>query len=378
MFKSLLFLFLLSTSVYSQVDCPLNTPEFPFKTDSWPYYSWSANLYTPSQIGAAQTMTSISFRLDNDASGGWNTYTYTNCKIWVRNSSVIDYDGSLGYPGTAGFTEIYSGDFTFSGPGVYVFNFNVAPSFNYDGASTFEVLFESRGGSDNTWDEPWFDRTNARTDGVNPGRVGWGSSWLSATTSPSQTSNRLYNLQINNTTCNVYPLPVSLSESSLDCYDNFVVLNWVTISEINNDFFLIESSIDGIEWKEETRVNGQGSSQEKINYTVKILKNRRNEATYYRLSQTDFDGTRENLVSHSSDCVQKEIEVYPNPFSNEIRILNFKGAVENIELINQLGQKQDVSFIFKNHQVVLLTEKLATGIYFVVLDDGTVYRLIKQ
>ena len=377
MLKSLLLvsLIFISAPFYAQVDCPLNTPEFPFQTDSWPYYSWSANLYTSSQIGPAQTMTSISFRLDNDASAGFNTYTYSNCKIWVRNSSVVDYAGSSGYPGTAGFTEVYSGNFTFNGPGVYVFNFNVAGSFNYDGTSTFEVLFESRGGTDNTWDEPWFDRTNARTDGVSPGRVGWGSSWGNAISNPSQTSNRLYNLQINNTTCDVYPLPVSLSESSLDCYDNYVVINWVTISEINNDFFMIESSIDGIEWKEEVRVNGQGNSQRRIDYTAKILKNRSNETKYYRLSQTDFDGTRENLVSHVSDCNQQDIEVYPNPFSNEVRVLNFRGSL--IEVVNQLGQKQNISFEHQNHLTIINTEKLEVGVYFVILEEK-VYRLIKQ
>jgi len=360
----------------AQIDCPLNTPEFPFQTDSWPYYSWSANLYTPSQIGSAQTMTFISFRLDNDACNGCNTYTYTNCKIWVRNSGVVDYAGSLGYPGTAGFTEVYSGNFTFTGPGVYTYNFNVAPSFNYDGTSTFEVLFESRGGSDNTWDEPWFDRTNARTDGVYPGRVGWGNSWVDATTSPSQTSNRLFNLQINNTTCGAYPLPVTLSSSTLDCDNEFVTINWVTDSEDNNDYFTIESSEDGFTWNKEKTIKGQGSSQSRKFYSEKIVKRKRFETNYYRLSQTDFNGTRENLVTHSSDCNNDdEIKVFPNPFSKTLTVVN--GEREDIMLFDVLGNRKEVKLIHQEDLIYLDTEELTTGIYILKVGEESI-KVVKK
>lgn len=365
--------FSLSFSVFSQFDCPLNTPEFPFTTDdSFTNFSWSANLYTSSQMGGAQNLTSISFRLDNDACNGCATYTYSNCKIWVRNTSIDDYATNTGYPGTAGFTEVYSGDFTFSGPGVYTMNFNVAGSFNYNGTSTFEVLFENRGGDDNTWDEPWFDRTNARTDGVFPGKVGWGFSWANAMTI---SSNRLFNLQINGVTCNAYALPVTLISSSLDCSKDYVSFNWSTASEINNDYFLVESSMDGINWEEESKVKGQGNSQDRIDYSARIDKDINDQVNYYRLSQVDFDGTKEYLNTHSSDCNETEIEIYPNPFSEDVSIINFKG--NTIEVLNQLGQKQNVSILHQENSIVLNTELLDSGVYFVVL-EGKAYRLLKQ
>ena len=161
--------------------CPLNTPEFPFTTDdSWSTYSWSSGLYLPVQLGGAQTMTSISFRLDNHWS--WGNYTYNDIRIYVRHTAVNNFASDPGYPGTAGFTQVYSGNMTFNPTGIYTFNFNSAPSFVYNGTDQLEVLIENRGGTDNTSEEPWFDRTNATAAGIFSGKVGWGGSpggvWL--------------------------------------------------------------------------------------------------------------------------------------------------------------------------------------------------------
>mgnify|MGYP007011819081 CR=1 FL=1 len=81
----------------AQVNCPLNTPEFPFTTDDdWNPFSWSAGLYMPSQMGGAQTMTSISFRLDNT---DWGAHTYNNVRMYLRHTAVNNYASSPGYQG---------------------------------------------------------------------------------------------------------------------------------------------------------------------------------------------------------------------------------------------------------------------------------------
>ncbi|MBL1280147.1 MAG: T9SS type A sorting domain-containing protein [Fluviicola sp.] len=370
----IIFSLLILNQSIAQVNCPLNTPEFPIETtDDWNPYSWSAGLYLPIQMGGAQTLTFISFRLDNDACNGCSTYTYTNCRIWVRNTAVDNYASSPGYPGTAGFTEVYSGNFTFNGPGVYTYNFNVAPSFNYNGIDQLEVLFEHRGGVDNTWDEPWFDRTNASPPGVFPGKLGWGSSWANAMTI---STNRRFNLQINNTTCGAYPLPVTLSSSTLDCDDEFVTLSWVTDSEENNDYFTVESSEDGINWHQEKIVNGQGSSQDRVFYSEKIKKDRKFETNYYRLSQTDFNGERENLVTHSSDCnTGSQVRVFPNPFDKTLTIAN--GEREKITLFDVLGNQHPVKLIHQNNLIYLDTESLVSGIYILKV-GGESKKIVKK
>ena len=369
----LIIVFFASSSLFGQVNCPLNTPEFPFTTDDdWNLYSWSANLYHPNQMSGAQTINSISFRLDNV--GAFGSYTYSSCRIWVRHTAVSNYASSTGYPGTAGFTEVYSGSFTFSGTGVFTFNFNVTPSFAYNGTSFFEVLFENRGGSDNTWEEPWFDRTDGTAAGIFPGKVGWGNSWSNAKTI---SSNRRFNLQINNVTCGVYPLPVTLTSSELICNDDFVTLEWITEAEINNNYFTVESSNDGRNWVKEIDVEGRGNSNTLNNYSVNIKKNKSIRTNYYRLSQTDFDGKHEKLVTHSSDCNEMGnigVSIYPNPFTDKIKVFGKKN--NTISIYNILGEKQDLPFSTKDNVVEYDAASLVNGVYFVVVGDKS-YKLVK-
>ena len=77
------------------------------------------------------------------------------------------------------------------------------------------------------------------------------------------------------------PLPVELI--TLDC--NSEIIKWTTGSEINNDFFIIQYSKDGSIWKHDGIVEGNGNSNEMINYEYDISKD-----GYYKVTQVDFDG----------------------------------------------------------------------------------------
>jgi hypothetical protein len=362
-FFSLMLLF--TVGVFAQ-NCPLNSPEFPFETqDDWYTYGWSANLYHPNQMGGAQTINSISIRLDNTEYG---SYTYNNIKIRVRNSTVTSYSSSS-YPGTTGFTEVFSGNFTFNGAGVYTFNFS--SSFAYDGISTYEVLFENQGGTDNTSYEPWFDVTDDVGPGVYPGKVGWGDSWPSAKSSSG--SKRTFNLAIGGAGC-IYTLPVTLIANDLVCNDGLPILNWTTSTEINNDYFTIESSDDGKEWVIEQKIKGQGNSKIEHQYSVQLDKSRLSK--YYRLSQTDFDGAHKNLVTHYANCNQNQkISLYPNPATTDVTISSEDPIHQSdIKIFNHIGQ-QVVDYTL-NNQVINLS-KLSKGLYFIQIQGESKRLIIK-
>ncbi|TAH40753.1 MAG: T9SS type A sorting domain-containing protein [Bacteroidetes bacterium] len=90
------------------------------------------------------------------------------------------------------------------------------------------------------------------------------------------------------------PLPVKLSSFSGQVVNNTVKLKWVTSSELNNDYFSIEQSRDGAEFSEIAKVQGAGNSTIEINYSYNDDKPL-NGSSYYRLSQTDYDGKRETF-----------------------------------------------------------------------------------
>ena len=111
---------------------------FPFQ----PYFNngWSSQIYTATEIGTAGTINSLAFYVNNSS----GSYTLDNQKIYVRHTSVSQHADKY-YPGTTGFTLVYSGSITFGTSGWKTIN--LSSPFTYNGTSNLEVLIESRDGS---------------------------------------------------------------------------------------------------------------------------------------------------------------------------------------------------------------------------------------
>lgn len=69
-----------------------------------------------------------------------------------------------------------------------------------------------------------------------------------------------------------------------------VNLNWTTASEINNDYFTIEKSLDGESYMASADVKGSGNTTTPRHYSYEDRQPVTGRS-YYRLKQTDFDGT---------------------------------------------------------------------------------------
>jgi len=94
-----------------------------------------------------------------------------------------------------------------------------------------------------------------------------------------------------NTSCAFDPtvLPIELLHFSAKAIGSQVLLNWSTATELNNDYFTIERSVNGINWEVVDMVNGQGTTTQQSNY--ELLDTRPfTGISYYRLKQTDYDG----------------------------------------------------------------------------------------
>lgn len=134
------------------------------------------------------------------------------------------------------------------------------------------------------------------------------------------------------------PLPVKLSSFSASVNNGSVQLTWVTSSEINNDYFSIEQSADGESFKKIAQVKGSGNSSVEIEYNY-TDDSPLNGFSYYRLSQTDFDGKKEifnsvrvSIKSTLSDEEFNIASVSPVPFRNKLHV-EFQTKVDrSIEL----------------------------------------------
>jgi hypothetical protein len=85
-------------------------------------------------------------------------------------------------------------------------------------------------------------------------------------------------------------LPITLLSFQAEAKEQQVMTNWITATEINNDFFTIERSKDGSFWDKVGDVDGAGDSHTELSYSF-IDQRPYTGVSYYRLRQTDFDGT---------------------------------------------------------------------------------------
>jgi hypothetical protein len=181
-------------------------------------------------------------------------------------------------------------------------------------------------------------------------------------------------------------LPIELKNFKAAFVDNEVKVDWVTAAEINNSYFTIESSMDGSEFTEVGRVNGSGNSSVDIAYSFSDV-NPDFSAPYYRLRQTDYDGTTEafNPVKVKFSKAGKNFEVKefgPNPFTDKIKF-NYIASENSVaySLMNQSGKIIKKGYLESGlgEQMLVLEDlnELASGIYFMVFIHGEEKKLIK-
>ncbi len=85
-------------------------------------------------------------------------------------------------------------------------------------------------------------------------------------------------------------LPVEIISYTGEVLIDGNLLKWVTASEVNNDYFTLESSTDGVNFTTIDTQDGLGTSSTGTTYNF-LDKDAPAGISYYRLSQTDFDGT---------------------------------------------------------------------------------------
>lgn len=173
------------------------------------------------------------------------------------------------------------------------------------------------------------------------------------------------------------PLPIQLLKFTAFYNGNDVDLNWETASEINNDFFTVERSVDGTQFSEIGRVDGAGNSDHFIPYHSKDRTPFMGQS-YYRLKQTDFNGnyTYSNLAPI---LIQEEafnvVNVYNQTAQNvlEITLSCLVNCMVTVDLYDMTGKKVvalksiDLSNVSK---VLLPIENLSNGIYMLNVSNG--------
>jgi hypothetical protein len=191
------------------------------------------------------------------------------------------------------------------------------------------------------------------------------------------------------TNCSTFPviLPVSLIDFTAIQNESEIDLKWSTASEINNNYFTVERSSDSKHFEEIAQVKGAGTGTEELNYSV-IDYTPLPGVSYYRLSQTDFNGKTEKLKVISVRNKENDglFTIAPNPTDGSINI-NYTcetGTAGVLKLYDNnavLLLSQTVICNAGDNKAQLDLNEIPSGIYFITFTTNISFyrtKLIKR
>lgn len=171
------------------------------------------------------------------------------------------------------------------------------------------------------------------------------------------------------TDCSIVPLSINLSNFTATRTNGLVELSWVTMSESNNDYFIVERSYDGEVWSVVDYVKGAGNSSSPKLYKLED-RNAKNSEVYYRIKQFDFDGkstTSSSIVV--SDYLENNMTIYPNPAKNQLNVIA-PFEFNQIELIDIQGEVIRTITVENTLQSFVDLTEMKDGMYFIKVTDG--------
>ncbi|MEZ4946014.1 MAG: T9SS type A sorting domain-containing protein [Cyclobacteriaceae bacterium] len=177
------------------------------------------------------------------------------------------------------------------------------------------------------------------------------------------------------------PLPIELVMFKASAAKDAVKLNWTTASELNNDYFNVERSLDGEQWQLIATVAGAGTTNRTNAYET-IDYQPIEGVSYYRLRQTDFDGEFSfSPIERVNFTGENTMQVFPNPSNGIFYLANSPQLdVESIRVLNSLGQMV-FPLIQKEGDISVDLSQLPNGIYILQVWNGsslTSRRLVKR
>jgi len=182
-------------------------------------------------------------------------------------------------------------------------------------------------------------------------------------------------------------LPIELTSFTGNSNKGFNSITWITASENNNDYFLLERSIDGVNWREITKINGAGNSLSNKHYLYDDYSFINNTINYYRLKQIDFSGEFEysNIISiESSETIESYLsDIHPNPTNENIfyNLFTSQPGTITIELIDFTGnivKTEEKQINSGKNELFTDMQNLKNGMYILKIITSSDSKMIYQ
>lgn len=181
-------------------------------------------------------------------------------------------------------------------------------------------------------------------------------------------------------------LPVELLTFKGTLHNNVSELQWQTSQEINTSHFVVERSIDGVNYNSIGSVAANGNSHATLNYNYadNQVANLPATVVYYRLKIVDKDGqfAYSKVVTVSLTYIVGHVVVAPNPVSGEAKVSIVAATNGKLQwrLIDNTGRVvyQGVENLNAgNNQINIDMHRLSGGIYYLNLTTDGIDKKVK-
>jgi hypothetical protein len=315
---AILFFLLLTIEVIAQPDGPFD-PSTSGADASVGSFVWNntVNIFSSDNTRA---------RVDLDNNGDISNYvTATNFVFAIPTGSVID--GIV--------IEIERSDNGGSGnikdnsvkiiKGGTILGTDKASGLNWPSSDAYKTY----GNATDLWGTTWTDADiNSSNFGVS----------ISAKRTGGSGNNQARIDHIRITVYYTVTLPVELLYFTGTNQNNYIKLEWMTASEVNNDYFIINRSTDGVYFSELSRVKGNGNSSLHNSYSCFDYESM-DGTGYYRLSQVDFNGHTEDFAIITTNIIKEDVEVIVNIFDISGHLIKTENSMlsQRLKILNSLN-----------------------------------------
>ena len=174
-------------------------------------------------------------------------------------------------------------------------------------------------------------------------------------------------------------LPVTWLTFDATPVSNAVEVTWSTQNEVQNAYFTVERSSNGIDFSPLGEVPGSGNSSEILHYSYTDIAPLPG-GSYYRLKQVDTDGkTTYSSIKSVEFTSQKGITIGPNPMQ-ELIYIRSTSELKDAEVTITTADGQLVAEYQLNGDQMELDSPLIPGIYLVSIRQPhavQTFRLVK-
>jgi len=201
-------------------------------------------------------------------------------------------------------------------------------------------------------------------------------------TSASTGATRDYSFNFASNAAAASSLPVQLISWNATVAPKGVALSWSAAKEINVSNYVIERSLDGVEYKDAAMIftAGDGNSSQRIDYsyTDKMTTSAQG-LIYYRLRMVDADGSFKRsavcVVRLGKNAETPVVNVYPNPAVNTVMVTvpaAWQNKPVSVEVYNSNGQMmRHISNASAGQTEMIDVKNLTAGMYIVRVSNGT-------